>query len=188
MGAETLGTSSNYSNLFLCLWSVSRNRPTVSPLNITIIPWRLLGPTVIVITAVYYFQIKYLIQLHIQSFAGVKKILLPWQLIYPTSNFHCSQNLVWVRYATTRSSLPGNPSDIKYNVIEATFVLATNHLKNKIFSFLWAKPNAIIENWSVAGCILHTKRSYVLNHVKEKHILDFHPKLDVMHPIEQSVW
>ena len=60
--------------------------------------------------------------------------------------------------------LPDNVSEVNANVIENTFMLATDHLKENVCSFLFEKNTAMIENWTVASWSSCTQRAYIMKH------------------------
>ena len=69
-----LVASQGLSNFVGFTWIGLQKRPPIPPLNIAIIPWRLLGHTVFVLKAGSHLRVQYRMKSCIQSCAGVKKI------------------------------------------------------------------------------------------------------------------
>ena len=98
----TLGASPGFDTFVGFLRLGSQKNPAIPPLNKAIIPWRLLGYTILVLEAVFRFRFKSRMQPCIQSQAEVKKRILSLKLTQPLLLIHCRQNKLSVKQATMR--------------------------------------------------------------------------------------
>ena len=67
-------------------------------------------------------------------------------------------------------NLPSNSDEVTQELLDSTYIIATNHLRDNVCSFLFNDRNKRIESWTVGSWSSCTQCSYILKHGLESDV------------------